>query len=150
MMTKYKYTMSGLDNVYLLNGYTITHTDYGDAISIVDVDGLHKMIAQTLINKPQRLIPAEFRFLRKEMKLTQGNLAMFFHITPQTVARIEKGETTADVPYEAMFRAYANEIICKKRSEITALINEINFQEDARNRDYMLQMQDNKWQKKVA
>lgn len=149
-MTKYKYTMSGLDNVYLLNGYTITHTPYGDAVSIVDVDGLHKMIAQALINKAQRLLPAEFRFLRKEMKMTQGLLAEIFGVTSQTVARIEKGETKPDVPYETTFRAYANEIICKKRSEITVLIDEINFRTDAHNHNVMLQMKDNKWQRKAT
>ena len=149
-MTKYKYTLSGLDNIYLLNGYTITHTSYGDAVSITDIDGLHKMIAQTLINKPKRLSPAEFKFLRKEMKLTQGMLSGMFGVTSQTVARIEKGETNPDVPYEALFRAYANEIICKKRSEITALIDEINFQTDAQNHQVMLQMNDNKWQEKAA
>lgn len=149
-MKKYKYILSGLDNVYLLNGYTITHTDYGDAVSITDVDGLHKMIAEVLINKSQRLIPAEFRFLRKEMKLTQGMLANMFGVSDQTVARIEKGETTSDVPYEALFRAYANEIICKKRAEITAIINEMNVRNDAQNHEMMLMVADTKWQAQAA
>ena len=149
-MDKYKYSLSGLDNVYLLNGYTITHTDYGDAVAIADVDGLHKMIAEVLINKSQRLIPAEFRFLRKEMKLTQSMLANMFGVSDQTVARIEKGETVADVPYEALFRACANEIICKKRAEITALINEINIRNDAQNHEMMLMVADEKWQARAA
>lgn len=142
--------MSGLDNVYLVNGYEITHTNYGDAVSITDVDGLHKMIAHSLINKQQRLTPAEFRFLRKEMKLTQVLLAQMFKITDQTVARIEKGETTADVPYELAFRAYAYEIICKQRADITALINELNVTQDAHNHKIMLEMQNNKWQQQAA
>ncbi len=36
----YHYTESGLRNVYLKNGYTITKTEYGEAISIKDVAGL--------------------------------------------------------------------------------------------------------------
>lgn len=150
MKKKYHYTLCGLQNVYLMNGYTISHTDYGDAVSIQNADNLHKTIAETLINKPMRLLPQEFKFLRKEMKLTQSMLAQIFNISDQTVARIEKGETNADTPYEALFRAYANEIISKKRAEIVAVINEMNVQNDAKNHAIMLQLTENKWGFQVA
>lgn len=146
----YHYTFSGLDNIYLLNGYEITHTEYGDAVSIQDVDGLHRMISDTIINKPRRLLPAEYKFLRKEMKLSQVMLGQMLGVTDQTVARIEKGETEADVPYEAIFRALANEIIRKQRSEITAIINEINVRNDAKNHDLLLKIDNNKWERKAV
>ena len=146
----YHYTFSGLDNIYLLNGYEITHTEYGDAVSIQDVDGLHRMISDTIINKPRRLLPAEYKFLRKEMKLSQVMLGQMLGVTDQTVARIEKGETEADVPYEAIFRTLANEIIRKQRSEITAIINEINVRNDAKNHDLLLKIDNNKWERKAV
>lgn len=146
----YHYTFSGLNNIYLLNGYEIIHTEYGDTLSIQDVDGLHRMISDTLINKPRRLLPAEYRFLRKEMKLSQVMLGQMLGVTDQTVARIEKGDTEASVPYEATFRALANEIICKQRSEITAIINEINVRNDAKNHDLLLKIDNNKWERKAV
>jgi len=39
------YTLSGLTNVYLLNGYRIRKTPHGDTIAIEDIDGLHRAIA---------------------------------------------------------------------------------------------------------
>lgn len=150
MKNAYHYTFSGLDNIYLLNGYEITHTEYGDAVSIRDIDGLHRMISETLINKPMRLTPAEFKFLRKEMKLSQVMLAQMFGLTDQTVARIEKGETTPDIPYEALFRAVANEIISKRRSEITSIINEINVRNDAINHDMLLKIDNDKWHRQAV
>jgi hypothetical protein len=58
----YQYQESGLDNVWLVNGYSvIDDPDYGECVSISDTLGLHKAIAHNLIfNKPRltvRLYP---------------------------------------------------------------------------------------------
>ena len=55
-MSKYfHYTACGLDNVWLANGFKVKTTRHGNAVAVNGVDGLHQLIAQTLIDKPGRL-----------------------------------------------------------------------------------------------
>jgi len=64
-MSKYfQYTACGLDKFWLPNGYEVKATRHGEAVAVNDVDGLHQLIANTLIDKPGRLTGKEFRFLR--------------------------------------------------------------------------------------
>ena len=92
----YQYQESGLDNVWLVNGYSvIDDPDYGECVSISDTLGLHKAIAHNLIFNKPRLIGAEFRFLRKELDLSQKALSDLFGNEEQAVARWEK---TGKVP----------------------------------------------------
>lgn len=85
----YHYTESGLRNVWLENGVTQRKTAYGVATSIQDVDGLHKVIGRALAHKGH-LTGTEFRFLRKELDLSQHRLADLIGTTEQTVALWEK------------------------------------------------------------
>ncbi len=85
----YHYTESGLRNVYLENGYREIDTPYGTAISISNVDGLHKSIAETLIDQPY-LSGREFRFLRTELDMTQQEVGDYFGVSAQAVALWEK------------------------------------------------------------
>lgn len=92
----YQYQESGLDNVWLVNGYSvIDDPDYGECVSISDTLGLHKAIAHNLIFNKPRLTGAEFRFLRKELDLSQKALSDLFGNEEQAVARWEK---TGKVP----------------------------------------------------
>jgi len=91
----YHYTESGLDNVYLVNGYTVHETKYGKGISIHDTEGLHNAIGELLVNAPKPLSGAELRFLRLELELTQRNLAAMLGSEEQTVRRWEKARTKA-------------------------------------------------------
>ena len=64
------YLMSGLDNVYLKNGYTIvTDEEHGVCISITNADTLHKCIVRSLVSVERRLSFAELDFLRKAMDM---------------------------------------------------------------------------------
>ncbi len=85
----YHYTESGLRNVYLENGYTEIDTPYGKAISISNTDGLHKLIADTLIEQPY-LSGREFRFLRIELDMTQREVGDYLGVSAQAVALWEK------------------------------------------------------------
>jgi DNA-binding transcriptional regulator YiaG len=89
MKKGYHYTESGLPNVWLANGFTIRKSNYGEGVSIHDVDGLHRAIARTLSNKA-RLTGAEVRFLRKEMGLSQRGLGELLGVTEQAVALWER------------------------------------------------------------
>jgi DNA-binding transcriptional regulator YiaG len=89
-MTKgYRYTESGLTNVWLANGYTIRKTKYGEGVSVQNVDGLHRALARVLSNKP-RLTGTEVRFLRKEMGLSQRGLGELLGVSDQAVALWER------------------------------------------------------------
>ncbi|MES2443716.1 MAG: transcriptional regulator [Pseudomonadota bacterium] len=91
----YHYVDSGLDNVYLENGYTEHETAYGKGLSIQDTEGLHKIIGEWLVSLPKPLNGAELRFLRLEMEMTQRNLAGVFASTEQNVRRWEKARDRA-------------------------------------------------------
>lgn len=107
----YHYKDSGLDNVFLENGYTIHQTPYGEAVSIKDTAGLHQLIGEWLISTAKRLNGAELKFLRLEMELTQRNLAAMINADEQAVRRWEKCRTRpvngpADYLLRALYKEY--------------------------------------------
>ncbi len=52
---KLRYTACGLDNVYLLDGYSIVETRRGRVIKIEDQQGLHRAIGELLIGQREAL-----------------------------------------------------------------------------------------------
>lgn len=94
----FHYTMSGLDNVWLANGYTIKKTKYGEAVSIHGADQLNEVIACDLVKKKSRLTGKEFRFLRTALKMSQGGMAQVLGVTEQSVSLWER---TGKVPKTA-------------------------------------------------
>ena len=86
----YHYRECGLRNVWLVNGYDEQDTSYGPGIAIHDVEGLHRVIARSVIRKGGKLSGAELRFLRREMGLSQSKLATMLGNDAQTVALWEK------------------------------------------------------------
>jgi transcriptional regulator with XRE-family HTH domain len=87
----YRYEASGLDNVYLLNGVTERETSYGPMIHIANIHGLHRAIGLHIVEKSGLMTGAEFRFLRKQIGLSQAALAERMGVTDQTIANYEKG-----------------------------------------------------------
>ena len=86
----YHYVESGLPNVWLSNGFVVKQTAYGESIAITDVKGLHDVIGKVIAAKSSVLTGAEFRFLRKELGLSQESLAEIVGLTSQAVAIWEK------------------------------------------------------------
>jgi len=103
------YRACGLDDVYLVNGFTREQIDGEEAVAIEDLDGLWKAIGLALVEERKALAPKEVRFLRRHMDLTQAELGAELRVSDQTVARWEKGETpisgTADVLLRILFLA---------------------------------------------
>jgi DNA-binding transcriptional regulator YiaG len=98
----YHYEASGLDNVYLRSGKTA----YGQMIHIANVPGLHRAIGLHIVEKAEPLTGPEFRFLRKQIGLSQAALAKRMQVTDQTIANYEKGHVgigTADPFMRAMY-----------------------------------------------
>jgi DNA-binding transcriptional regulator YiaG len=108
----YQYKESGLDNVYLENGYTMHQTPYGEGVSIKNTEGLHKAIGRWLVSVPKPLNGAELRFLRTEMEQTQKHLAGVIGATEQTLRLWEKHRTkTIPGPADRLIRALYAEYI---------------------------------------
>lgn len=88
----YHYVECGLPNVWLRNGFVVKDTAYGEAVAIEDVEGLHKVIGKMVAEQASRLSGAEFRFLRKELALSQESLADIIDKSSQAVALWEKND----------------------------------------------------------
>jgi DNA-binding transcriptional regulator YiaG len=100
----YRYLESGLDNVFLLNGFAIEKTTYGPVVTIDELNDLHCAIGLYIVHKPGPMSGAEFRFLRKQMELTQSQLAAIMNTTDQTIANYEKGKTADFGPADPFIR----------------------------------------------
>lgn len=86
----YHYTTCGLRNVWLANGYDERKTPYGKATAVRDLEGLHRAIGRWLVANRPRLSGGEFRFLRKELGLSQGALAEMLGNDEQSVSLWER------------------------------------------------------------
>ncbi|MBP8813524.1 MAG: helix-turn-helix domain-containing protein [Laribacter sp.] len=91
----YNYTLCGLDNVWLENGYSFHQTPYGEGVKIEDADRLDFSIGLALVEKPSPLTGKEFKFLRQQLGMSQRDLGRFIGVEDQTVARWEKGDGPA-------------------------------------------------------
>ena len=111
----YHYTMCGLDNIYLMNGFEIRDTAYGETVSIVDVDGLHSVIAKNIIHNGAKPSGKEIRFLRKELEFSQAHLASLMDVDVQTVARWEKGHTEIPGPAHVLLRLIVEDHLSKDK-----------------------------------
>lgn len=87
----YHYTDGGLRNVWLVNGYEIKQTPYGEGVAFHNVEGLTRSICTALTHKASKLTGAEFRYIRSAgMLLSQPALGHLMGIDGQSVARWEK------------------------------------------------------------
>lgn len=86
----YQYIESGLPYIWLTDGYALEETNYGEALSIADVDSLHRTIARWLVENLPGLCGREVKFLRLEMDITQGALAEQLGVTEQTISLWER------------------------------------------------------------
>lgn len=98
------YTACGLDDVYLVNGFSREQIDGEDVITIEDMDGLWKAIGLSLVCGRKALAAKEIRFLRGHMDMTQAELGDMLRVTDQTVARWEKGERPISGPADLLLR----------------------------------------------
>lgn len=101
------YKLCGLDDVYLVSGYDWIPAGDGTCDLVVqDMDGLHRAIANCLVREKKALTGKEFRFLRKQLDMTQLELAIELGTTDQAVARWEKGDSRIPGPAATALRFY--------------------------------------------
>jgi DNA-binding transcriptional regulator YiaG len=145
----YHYTECGLRNVWLVNGYRIHDTSYGKGVSVENMDQLHRVIAMLLITRKPALTGAEFRFLRKELGLSQAKLASLIGNNAQSVALWEKRGRIpkwADRFIRAIYREYA-----EGNARIVETIEQLNDLDRAEKQPKLFfEETDHDWQPKAA
>ena len=123
-MDLYHYTSSGLDYIWLKNGFKYKQTIYGDGLSIHNIFGLHQAIGRYLIFHIPIFTGIELRFLRKEMDFSQAGLAELLGISESTIRNWEKGCNQINGSPERLLRILYREHI-NSNGEIRSLIEKI-------------------------
>lgn len=121
----YQYTECGLENIYLANGFKFMETPRGKAVSIHDIDGLHKAIGLYLVTSKKDLQKKEIRFLREEMLMSQSTLGKLLGVSEQAVRRWETGKTEIPKPSEFLLRILYREHVNNQNGKISTLLKEI-------------------------
>jgi DNA-binding transcriptional regulator YiaG len=125
------YKACGLDDVYLVNGWSCETIDGEEYLTVEDLDGLWKAIGLHLVTERKVLKPKELRFLREHMQMTQAELAIKLRVSDQSVARWEKGETECSGPADFMIRILFLSSECaqpegeRELADIRELVDEI-------------------------
>lgn len=83
----YHYKASGLDNIYVAKSGVCIKEDpvYGRLEWIKNIEILHRQIARALIERKVALNGAQFRFLRKEMEMSQALVARVFGVPVEEI-----------------------------------------------------------------
>ena len=114
----------------------------------IDVAGLHQVIAKRLIENKPHLSGGEFRFLRKELGLSQAKLGKLWGYDAQSVAIWEK-RGRVPVIADRFIRVYYREV-AEGNANIVEMIehlNDLDVREDAR---LLFEKRKGQWQAKAA
>ena len=91
-------TVSGLDYLYLLNGFTFRrHPIHGRVVLIKGTRGLRVAVARLIISSPLTIRGQELRFLRSAMRLSPNEMAGMLGRAVSVVVRWER-EPIAAIP----------------------------------------------------
>lgn len=145
---KYQYKESGLDYVWLENGFTIEdHPNYGQLVSIQNVRELHDQIGMWLATLPRRLTGAEFKYLRTELDNSQRVLARLLGVGEQSIQLWEKSQNKAiaNQAAERLLRAMYMDCL-KPDSQLKAMMERItDIDADLAATELHLANADTKW-----
>ena len=143
------YRECGLTNIHLLNGFTYKETRHGRAVSIRDMDGLHRAIGTHLAKEKRALTGAELRFFRIELGLSQTMLGMLLGKTGQSVARWEKGQSRIDATADRVVRLLYNQQT-GANEDIRSALQELAALDDSAEEEVCFEDTDEGWQLRVA
>lgn len=99
-----RYAGCGLDDIWLSDGYVIEWFHGEQTIAIHDLDGLLRAIGATVAAATRPLAGKEIRFLRRQMDMTQAELASLLGCDVQQVARYEKDQNRIPGPADRLLR----------------------------------------------
>ena len=139
----YHYAECGLPNVWLINGFEKVPTPYGEGLIIHDMGGLHKCISLILCDKPEPLTGPEFRFLRRELDLSQQVMGEIFGIKSRQMRNIEKKEQIEN-PYNTLIRHMYLESV-DPTSSLIPLIERLRSLDVVWHQDLSLRSDDTGW-----
>ena len=143
------YQECGLTNIHLLNGFTYKETRHGRAVSIQDMDGLHRAIGTYLAKDKRALTGAELRFFRIELALSQTMLGMLLGKTGQSVARWEKGQSRIDGTADRVVRLLYTQQT-GGNEDIRSALQELAALDDFVEEEVCFEETDDGWQLRVA
>ena len=142
----YHYTESGLDNVWLKNGYAMKSTAYGEGVSIQDIEGLHKLIGSLIAKRP-KITGKELRFIRKEMEMSQSALGALLGTSEQNISLWERKGNIPKVSDRLVKLIYLEHIDPNGNIKIRELIDRLN-EEDAQKEERLeLEKRPTSWRK---
>ena len=142
----YHYTDCGLNNIYLVNGFNTIKTDYGNAVSINNMDGLHKSIGLLLISSVRDLSGDEIRFLRHEMLMSQKTLSSLLGVGEQEIRRWENGKIKMPKPSESLLRLLYKEHANDRSGKIASILKNISSLEEQINEmQFVFKNSKNEW-----
>ncbi len=102
----YHFGDSGLTNVYLV-GIKYYRCECGEVVAeIPAIRQLLTLIARDLVEKSDALAPEEIRFLRKRLGKKQTDFAKEIGLRPETLSRVENGETRVNERVDKIVRLY--------------------------------------------
>jgi len=146
----YHYIDSGLDNVYLANGFQSHETPYGQGVSIENLDGLHSAIGRQIISMEPVLSGKEFRFLRVELNMSQKSFGLLVGMEDQTVANWEKGDKVPKYA-DIIIRKLYQEKVIHENEKISDLIDQIaKIDEHEAQQEIIFEETKNVWRVKIA
>jgi DNA-binding transcriptional regulator YiaG len=100
----HQYVDCGLNNVWLEGGFDDVESPYGPGIAIHDMEGLHRCIAQCLVQRPGPLTGSEFRFLRTELDLSQYAMGVLCGRNARTIRKWETEDEVVEEPANTIIR----------------------------------------------
>jgi transcriptional regulator with XRE-family HTH domain len=83
--------------------------DGDECVTIRNVNGLNKAIAEAIVNRPRGISGKELRFLRTLMGKTQAELGDEVHRGGLAIGRWERGENPIEPNAEALIRLMSRE-----------------------------------------
>ena len=142
----FHYKMSGLDNVWLLNGFREEQTPYGRGIRVEDADGLNRVLAHAIVSDKASMNPKELRFVRKLMGLSQNGLSRLLGCSDQRIARWENGKTQIDPTAERLTRMIVREWL-GENCALMATLGELADMDEALHGGHRLERHSDGWRR---
>lgn len=143
----FHYTACGLDNVYLKGGFVLSAD--GMSYAIERLEELHDCVSMALIKGTHDLNGREFRFLRKELCLTQAQVAKLMGVDAQTVARWENGKNKSPIADRLIRTLYMSIKHPEDGKNIDTVLNDISDLDIKEHREWLFE-QNTKWHKCAA
>lgn len=150
MKKLFRYQGCGLDNVFLSNGYHETVTASGEyRLHIENIEDLHKVIAHMVADGPAPLDAKTFKFLRKELDMSQRQVGMICGVEEQTVSLWERARMPIPDLAALVLKALTIEN-CSGNAELKRLIERMNYLDREYSRQIELQWMGETWELAAA